>query len=28
MYVEDRYNLEVDNIKEIDYFLGKQSSWR
>jgi hypothetical protein len=26
MYVEDRYNLRVDNIKEIDYFLGKQSS--
>jgi len=26
MYVEDRYNLKVDNIKEIDYFLGKQSS--
>jgi hypothetical protein len=28
MYVEDRYNLRVDNIKEIDYFLGKQSSSR
>lgn len=26
MYVEDRYNLRVDRIKEIDYFLGKESS--
>ena len=26
MYVEDRYNLRVDNIKEIDFVLGKQSS--
>jgi hypothetical protein len=25
MYVEDRYNLRVDKIKEIDYYLGKQN---
>ena len=23
MYIEDRYDLRVNNIKEIDYYLGK-----